>query len=150
MSTTQFEVPPGVARFGRRTGYAIAVVVNLVALIVVQNILAWDVLPWLTDDFATVVPWISVSLVVSMAANLVYEFNDTRVVKSTMQIGVNLVSIVVASQVLRVFPFDFSAYSFDWNVVVRIVLILAMVGAGIGVITESMKLASKEAPTERR
>lgn len=143
MSTIQYDIPPGVRRFGRRTGYAIAAVLNLAMLIVVQNILEWDILPWLTDDFALVVPWISASLVFTMAANLVYEVNDSPVVKSTLQIGSNLISILATSQLLAVFPFDFSAYSFSWDVVARIVLILALVGSGIGVITETVKLVSR-------
>ena len=51
--------------------------------------------------------------------------------------------------VLTAFPFDFSAYSFDWALVVRIVLILAMVGAGIGTVAEIYKLASGE-PRSRK
>lgn len=146
MSLAQYDITPGVARSGRRAGYAIAVLINLAGLIVVQNILEWDLLPWLTGDFATVVPWISVSLIFSIAANLVYEFNDTKVVKSVIQIGVNLVSIVVTAQLLRVFPFDFSAYRLNWDIVTRIVLILALVGSGIGLIAEVIKLASSGSP----
>lgn len=151
MSTTQFEIPPGVARSGRRRiGYSIAIVINLAMLIVVQNIVAWDLLPWLTADFAQLVPWISFSLVASIAANFVYEFNDTPVVKAMGQIGTNLIAIVVTSQILQVFPFEFSAYSFDWVIVARIVLILALVGSGIGVITETIKLVASGQPNERR
>lgn len=144
MSTTQYHIPPGVSRLGKRAGYTIAVVVNLAMLVVVLNILEWDVLAWLTDDFATVIPWISLSLVASIVVNVVYEFNDTPVVKATGQIGIDLISLVVASRILVVFPFDFSAYSFDWAIVTRLILVLALVGAGIGVITETVKLASRD------
>lgn len=141
MSTMQIDVPPGLRRAGTRFGYAIAVVINLAMLIVVQNILDWGWLPFLTDEFADVVPWISFSLVVAIVLNLVYQFNDTIPVKSTGQILSNLISIFVTYQVLIVFPFDFSESTFDWALVTRIVLILAMVGAGIGALTEAMKLA---------
>jgi hypothetical protein len=83
-------------------------------------------------------------------ANLVYQFNDTTTVKSTGQILVNLISIFVTLQMLLVFPFDFSAYTFSWEIVVRVVLVLAMVGAGIGALTELIKLVSGEPDKERK
>lgn len=144
MSTAQIDFSPEVKRFGRRLGYSIAIGINVVILIIVQNILDWGWLPFLTEDFADLVPWISFSLMVSIVANSVYLFNDTRVVKSVGQIGINLVSIFVTYQVFTVFPFDFTAYSFDWGLLMRIVLIVAMVGAGIGVLAEIYKLASGE------
>lgn len=144
MSTAQIDFSPEVKRFGRRLGYSIAIGMNVVILIIVQNILDWGWLPFLTEDFADLVPWISFSLVVSIVANSVYLFNDTRVVKSVGQIGINLISIFVTYQVFTVFPFDFTAYSFDWGLLMRIVLIVAMVGAGIGVLAEIYKLASGE------
>jgi hypothetical protein len=141
---TQTYVPPGVKQLGRRIGYAIAVVVNLVMLVIANNILDWGWLPFLTDGFAQVVPWISLGLVATIVANAVYQFNDTLAVKSTGQIGVNLISVFVTYQIWQVFPFDFSAYGFNWEAVVRVLLVLAMVGAGIGVFAEGAKLASGE------
>jgi hypothetical protein len=144
------DIAPVLKDTGKRFGYAIAVVVNLVMLVVVQNILEWGWLPFLTEEFADVVPWISLSLVVSIVANLIYQFNDTAPVKSTGQILVNLVSIGVTYVILQVFPFDFTGYGFDWAIVVRIVLILAIVGSGIGVLTEATRLISREPNEERR
>lgn len=149
MSTTHVGVSPEVKRFGRRIGYAIAVVVNLVMLVIAQNILDWGWLPFLTGDFAQVVPWISLGLIASIVANAIYQFNDTLIVKSTGQIGVSLISVFVTYQIWQVFPFDFSAYEFNWGVLARVLLVLAMVGAGIVVLAEAIKLTSGE-PTEMR
>lgn len=148
MSTLQSEISPGLRRAGTRFGYSIALAINAAGLIIVQNILDWGWLPFLTDEFADVVPWISFSLVVSIVLNVIYLFNDTVPVKSTGQILSNLISIFVTYRVLTVFPFDFSESSFDWALVTRILLILAMVGAGIGALTEVIKLAGGGA--ERR
>lgn len=149
MSTTQIYVSPDMKQLGRRVGYAIAVLVNLVMLAIVQNILDWGWLPFLTGDFAKVVPWISFGLIATIVVNAVYQFNDTLVVKSTGQIGVNLISLFVTYQVWQVFPFDFSAYEFNWEVLAQILLVLVMVGAGIGVLAEATKLAAGES-TERK
>ncbi|HXV71348.1 MAG TPA: hypothetical protein VEB69_08105 [Acidimicrobiia bacterium] len=148
MSTLQSEISPGLRRAGTRFGYSIALAINAAGLVIVQNILDWGWLPFLTDEFADVVPWISFSLVVSIVLNVIYLFNDTVPVKSTGQILSNLISIFVTYRVLTVFPFDFSESSFDWALVTRILLILAMVGAGIGALTEVIKLAGGGA--ERR
>ncbi|MGD2061376.1 MAG: hypothetical protein PVF87_10955 [Acidimicrobiia bacterium] len=150
MSTVQVDFSPEVKRFGRRLGYSIAIGINVVMLIIVQNILDWGWFSFLTDDFAKVVPWISFSLGASIVANLIYLFDDGRVVKSAGQIGINLISLVATYQVFTVFPFDFSTYGFNWGLVVRIVLILAMVGTGIGALVEVFKLASAAPEDERR
>ncbi len=143
MSTTHFQIPADSRLIGRRIGYAVALLVNVAFLFIVLNILEWDILPWLTDDFSQVVPWIGFSLAATITLYLVYLFKDTQPLKSTGQIVVNLISIVVTSQVFRVFPFDFSSYGFNWEIVTRLILALAMVGAGIGVIAETVKLASE-------
>jgi hypothetical protein len=150
MSATQIDISPDLKRAGRHLGYSIAVVINVVMLIVVQNVLDRDWLPFLTDEFANVVPWISLMLVASIVANLIYQFNESGLVQATGQIGTNLISIFVTYQLFRVFPFDFSAYDFNWRLVVRVMLILAMVGAGIGMLAEAHKLVSYEPEMERR
>jgi hypothetical protein len=150
MSVRQIDISPELQQAGRRFGYGVAVVINVAMLIVVQQILGWGWLPFLTHEFAEVVPWISMSLIASIVANLVCQFNDTTTVKSTGQILVNLISIFVTLQMLLVFPFDFSAYTFSWEIVVRVVLVLAMVGAGIGALTELIKLVSGEPDKERK
>jgi len=150
MSVTQIDVPPELRQAGRRFGYGVAIAINVALLIVVQYILDWGRLGFLTDAFADVVPWISLGLVATIVANLVYQFNDTPIIKSTGQILTNLISIFVTYQVYLVFPFDFSGSTFDWEVIFRILLVLAMVGAGIGVLVEAIKLASSEFQQERR
>lgn len=142
MSSINIDVPSGLKKAGVRLGYAIAVVINAVMLVTLQYILDWGWLPFLTEEFAELVPWISFSLTLSIVANLVYQFDDTRTVKSTGQILVNLVSILVSYQLVTVFPFDFAGSGFDWALLTRILLILAMVGAGIGALTEAVKLVA--------
>ena len=123
-----------------RLGYVIAIVVNVVLLVVVQNILGSDLAPFLTADFALVEPWITLSLTASILANVVYLRNVTPQVKAIGQIVINLIRVVVTYRILVVFPFDFTGYDFDWETVARVVLILAMVGSFIGAAAELPKL----------
>jgi hypothetical protein len=149
MSDVLVEIPEDLKRSGRRAGYVIAIVVNLALLVVVQNILDWGWLPFLTTDFAQVVPWVSMSLIVTAAMNVVYLVDERPDVKSWGQIGINLIGLLITYRVWQVFPFDFSASQFDWTVLTRVVLILGMVGSGIGLLTEATKLASRHIDERR-
>ena len=142
MSTSQIEISPDSRQAARRLGYVIAIVINVAMLVIVQNVLDWGWPAFLTDEFVDVVPWISLSLIASIVVNVIYQVDDSQTVKSVGQIGVNLISVWVTYTVLTVFPFDFSAYQFDWEIVTRVVLILAIVGASIGALVETIKLVS--------
>jgi hypothetical protein len=117
------------------------IVVDALLLVAVNNVLEWDLLPFLTDDFTELVPLLNLSLVATMVANAVYIWFDPIWFRSPCQIVLDLISIAVAVRTWTVFPFDFTAYSFDWEVVVRIVLALAIFGSGVAIITEVVKLA---------
>lgn len=139
-----FEVSPALRRIGRQVGYGVAIGINIVLLVVVQNVLDWGWFGFLTQDFAEVAPWISMSIGVSILANIFYIADDRFVVKSLGQMVTNLITFGVSIFVLRVFPFDFSGYDFNWDLVARIVLIVAIVGSAIGAIAELVKLMTKD------
>jgi hypothetical protein len=127
----------------RRFGYTVAVAINLVMLVVVNNILDWGWLPFLTEEFASLIWLFNVSLTATILANLVYMVYDPVWFKSFTQIGLNLISMIVLLRMLQVFPFDFSAYEFDWEPVARFVLILGLIGTGIGIIVEVVNLVRR-------
>ena len=150
MTTTRMQLDPDVKRAGRRLGYTIAIGVNLVLLFVTNNIMEWGWPPFLTEEFTAVIPWINFSLLASIIANVVYQFDDGVITKGGGQLAINAISVIVTYQMLRVFPFDFSNYGFNWGIVTRVVLILAMVGAGIGAVAEAAKLIKATHEMERR
>lgn len=130
--------PPPIA--ARRFGYVVAIAVNFGLIAVVNNILDWDIAPFLTSDFSRLVGFISLSLALTIAANVVYLAYDPAWFKSLTQIGLLLVSLAVTIRVYQVFPFDFSSYDFDWSTMTRWILIIAMAGTGIGMLTEVAKV----------
>ena len=125
----------------RRFGYGVAVAVNIVMLWIVNNLLDWGWPSWLTDDFEQVLPIINVSIVATIVVNLVYIVYDATWFKSMLQVGLLVISLMVTIRLYRVFPFDFSAYSFNWEPVTRGILIFVCVGIGIGLIAELVKFA---------
>ncbi len=124
----------------RRTGYAITIVINAIGLYVVNNILAWDQLPFLTDDFTRVLPLLQFSLVATIAVNVVYLWYDEAVFRSVMQLGLSGISLAVLLRLYDVFPFDFSGYAPVWDTAARALLVLAIVGTVVGVVAETVRL----------
>ena len=126
---------------GKRFGYLLAAVINAVLVYVVHNLLTWDVAPFLTDAFEKVVPIITISLIATAIFNVIYIFFDAAWFKSLTQIGLLGVSIAATARFYQVFPFDFSDYEFDWATLAKVVMILAIVGAVVGIVAEFRKLA---------
>ena len=124
----------------RQAGYAVAIAVNGIILFVVNNVLAWDVAPWLTDDFNDVLPILNTSLLASIIVNAVYLVFDPPLWRSVCELALLALSIAVGITMFRVFPFDFAAYSFDWELLTRMVMGFAIFGMCIGFIASAVKL----------
>jgi hypothetical protein len=75
-----------------------------------------------------------------MLVNLIYVAYDAPWFKSLTQIFLAAIAMAVTVRTYQVFPFDFSAYDFNWTAVTRVVLVLVMVGIVIAIIVESVKL----------
>ena len=124
----------------RRIGYGVAVVVNVIGLVIVNNILDWGWLSWLTEDFETLLPIINLSLAASIVVNLAYITYDSKWFKALCEIGLATISLLVAIRTWRVFPFDFSAYSFNWEGVTRAILGFAIFGLSVALLVNVVKL----------
>ncbi|MGV9746463.1 hypothetical protein ACWDTG_16305 [Rhodococcus zopfii] len=118
----------------RRTGYVVAVLVNAALLYAINIWPGWEAVPFLTDDTRLVLGWVNASIVVGIAANLVYLVRDTSWLKSLGDVLTTAVGLVALLRIWQVFPFDFGDSSFDWPLVVRILLGLGIVGSIIGIL----------------
>jgi hypothetical protein len=127
---------------GTRAGYVVAIVINVALLVAVNNLLAWDVLPFLTDQFTRVLPLVNLSLSATIAANVIYLGYDEKWFSSLSQVVLLGISMAATVRIYRVFPFDFSGYWFAWATVTRAVLILAMVGVTIAIVVETVRLTA--------
>ena len=124
----------------RKVGYLISIAVNAILLIIVNNILAWGWLSWLTQDFELLLPILNVSIVASIVANLIYLAYDAGWFKSLVDAGLLVISLGVAIRTWQVFPFDFTGWGFDWAPVIRLVLAFAILGMTIAVIVSVVRL----------
>ena len=124
----------------RRIGYGVAAFFNLVFLVIVNNILEWGWFSWLTEDFETLLPVIRLSLLASIVVNSVYIMYDPKWFKALCEAGLVTISLIVAIRTWQVFPFDFSEYSFDWELLVRWILVVAIVAMSIALVVNLVKL----------
>jgi hypothetical protein len=124
----------------RRMGYVAAIAVNLVMLYIVNNLLEWGWVPFLTAEFERLVGFINFSLAATIVTNLAWFGYDAEWFRSLAQICLNLITGVVAVRTYQVFPFDFSNYEFAWGPIARFVIIIGLVGIAIGTVVELVKL----------
>jgi len=112
----------------------VAIIINLLVLGFINTWPGWESFDFVTADAADVVPLVNLSIGVSILANIVYLVVDAPRVKAIGEMVVSAVAMVVSVIVLRVFPFNFSAYAFPWELLTRVVLVIAVIGSGISVL----------------
>jgi hypothetical protein len=124
----------------RRAGYLVGAAINGMLLLAVNLWPGWQVVPFLTVDIERVLLMINLSLAAGLVANLGYALHDAPRVKALgglVTLGVGGAALI---GLLRVFPFDFGDASFDWALVVRILLTVGLVGTAIGMIVQLVAL----------
>lgn len=131
---------PGPA--ARRVGYVIAVVVNLAMLYAVHVWPGWSALSFLTADTRLVLGLLDASMVVGVVINVIYVGYDGPAVKAPGDILTSALALAVFVRIWQVFPFDFAAVTtFDAALLVRFVVVIAAIGAAIGLIVQLAALA---------
>jgi hypothetical protein len=141
-TVTQAPTQPTVTiskRTGRRIGYVVAILVNLAFLAIINVWPGWEAMPFVTADAVDVVPLVNATIVVTMLANVLYIIEDRPRFKAAGEVITGLVGIVALSATLSVYPFDFSAYTFPWEVLTTFVLWIALIGTGISIIVNLFK-----------
>ena len=118
---------------GRRAGYVIAIVINAVLLWLIHVSPGWDAVAFLTADFQRVLWLIDLSLVVTIAVNVLYLFRDPRRLTAAGSALTSAIGFAACVRILQVFPFDFGDSGF-WPVVFRIALWIGIVGSAIAVV----------------
>ena len=114
-----------------RAGHAVAVVVNLVLLYVINVWPGWDAVPFLTPDTTQVLGLVNASLWVSAIAETTYVITTSawwRALGDAVTTGVGLAATI---RVWQVFPFDLSS---GWEIAARVFLGIAIVGSLVGIV----------------
>lgn len=139
---TQTRIPEELATAGRRFGYSVAIAINLLLVWIVGNLLSWELVAFLQPEFADLVPIIQLGLWVTVAANAVYIIDDRSVATRTARLVVDVVNLYVTFQIFDVFPFDFSAHAFNWDLVFRGVLIVALIASAASAVAHAAQIVT--------
>jgi hypothetical protein len=129
--------PPTAAR---RVGYLIAAGINGVLLYLINVSPGWQAIPFLTENTNQVLGLINISIVVGLAANVSYLVYDAHGWKTAGDLLVTGIGVIVLFRLWTVFPFDFASSSVNWPFLARLLLVVAMVGAAIGMATQLSSL----------
>lgn len=122
--------PPVAAR---RAGYVVAAALTAAFWFLLNVSPGWQVVPFLTDGAGQVITLMNLSLGVSLVANLVYLEYDPPWWKALGDAVTSAVGLAVLVRLWQVFPFAFTG-SFDWSLVARVTLIVAIAGTIVGIV----------------
>lgn len=119
----------------RRLGYLAAIAINVLLIFAINEWPGWREVSFLTDETTSVIPLVNAALVISVVINAIYLVADPRWLRALGEAVNAAVSFVVILVVFTVWPFDFSAWSFDWTMLVQIMGVIGLVGSLVAVIT---------------
>lgn len=125
----------------RRAGYIVAVMVNAAMLCAVNVWPGWEAAPFLTQSVRLVIGLVNLSIMVNIGANAVYLLRDPPWLKALGDMLTTTVGLIALARVWQVFPFDFGGTSFDWTLVVRVLLGVGIIGSAIAIVVAAISLA---------
>ncbi|MBF6177258.1 Uncharacterised protein [Nocardia otitidiscaviarum] len=134
MTATETTRRPSTA--ARRAGYVVAALCNAVLLYAIHAWPGWDALPFLTEDTPRVLWLVTASLIAGLITSVVYLPADPPWLKSLGDLVTTGIGLAATIRVWQVFPFDFGSATFDWALVFRILLAIAIAGAVVGMIVQ--------------
>lgn len=127
-----------------RSSYIAAIIVNAALIYLLNHLLEWNLLPFLTNDFVSVRGLIRLSLFVAIVINVVFLAFDPSWFRSVGRIVLSGFSLAVSILMYQKFPFDFAPYNFDWSLIVRVLIILAIGGSAVAILAELVRLVHAE------
>ncbi|MBL0886281.1 hypothetical protein [Myceligenerans indicum] len=139
-SSPAHRTPSRPSAAARRTGYLVTVLIEVIMLGLIHLWPGWESVPFLTAQTGEVLTPVNASLVAGIVANLLYTITDPPWLRAAGDIVVTAVGLVAILAVWSVFPFDFTGQSFDWALVVRVLLVVAVVGSAISIVVSLVRL----------
>ena len=133
----------------RRTGYVFAILFNAAVLYAIHSWPGWQEVPFLTSETRQVLGWVTASLIAGLGANVVYLLADPPWLKSLGDLTITGIGLAAIIRVWQVFPFDFADTSFDWTLLVRIMLAIAFFGSILAMIVQAVVLVANVSRVRR-
>lgn len=125
---------PGPA--GRKVGYVVGMLVNVVMFLLVNVWPTWRVVPFLTEATLDVIALVNLSLIAGVVVNLLNFVLDLAWVRTVGDLVTSVIGLVTTIRIWDVFPFAFGDTGFDWELLTRVVLGVAIGGCVISIIVQ--------------
>jgi hypothetical protein len=122
-------------------GYAVAVAVNGVLLVLVNAVPGWRAVPFITAEAVDVIFLVNLSLIVGIVVNSLNAVFDRRWLRAAGELASSGVALVMLIQVWRVFPFEFADPAVDWALILRVVIAFAIGGCIASMIVQLVILS---------
>lgn len=124
----------------RRLGYVFGTLAGVIGLFLINIWPGWERVSFLTSETSEVLWLVNVALLAGIVADLVYLVYDPPwlvALGGVVTTGIGLAALIRFAQV---FPVDFSGWDFDGTGLARALLIIAIVGAAIGIVVQLVAL----------
>ena len=118
----------------RRTGYAVAALVDVLLLLMVNGWPGWEAVPFLADDFDRVVGILNVSFVVHGLAQLAYMVADPPWLRGLGDAVTSVIGIALMARMWQVWPFTTGDDWSGWGLALHVLLAVGIAGAAIAVL----------------
>jgi hypothetical protein len=122
------------SRASRRAGYLVSIAINGVLLYLLNAHPGWQSMSFLTPATAQVIGLVNLMLWAGIAANCVYFIADPPPLRAFWDAVTLTIALVTTLRVWDVFPFAFHGSVAFVAVPARVVLIIGIVGACIGIL----------------
>lgn len=144
MSTDAAPVlPPATGRSpgstGRRLGYLVGALVNLVLLFLVNRWPGWQAVPFLTDEAADLIPLLNAALWFGVGSNLVLAAWSPPWLRALVDLVSTSFSLAVLLRLARTMPFDFAGTTVDWTPWVQFGLWFLVAASGIALLVQLVR-----------
>lgn len=122
---------------GKTAEYVANIIVNVILILIWGRLPEW--FPFITNSFTAILPLFYISFFATLIANLIFLISGEWFIVSLLKFMLNIFSIVVMVSLYYIFPFDFSAYTANWALITKILILISIGGILIGTITEFTK-----------
>lgn len=129
---------------GRKIGYFVATIINIVALVVAFKLVEWN-LKFITDDISAILGLVKFSIIMNIIANAVFIIYDGKIFKSLIQIFLNGVALILLWKMISVYPFNLrEVVDIEWiNMAFKIGLGVGVFGVVVGSIAELARIVKE-------
>ena len=137
------------SRTARRGGNLVSIIINAVLLYLLNAHPGWRSLSFLTPATVQVIGLVNLNLAAGIAANVLYFIAEPPWLRAIGDLATLIIALVTSVRIWQVFPFAFHGSMAFWSTIVRVLLIIGVAGACIGIIASAVRLTRSMAKLGR-